>query len=124
MTGREAIHAVRTMSTERVDALLAAADTDATLRFVCWMRVHDRDGWCGLLRDLGLMELRDVSPKERALALWREDYWTIAALAKETGLSREVLENIRRRTLRGATWATRMAGPHQRAFRLLSSSGG
>lgn len=122
MTGREAIHYVRTASTENVSALLKAEDTSATLRLVCWMRVHDREGWCGLLRDLGLMDLPDVPPKERAVQLWRQDYWTIAALAKETGLSVHVIESMRRRQLKGASWATRAAGPYQRAFRLLSDA--
>lgn len=123
MTGREAIHFVRTETAERVLVLLRAEDTDATTRFVCWMRVRDIEGWSGLLRELGLMELPDVPAKERAVQLWREDYWTIAGLANETGVSIDVLENLRRRALRGATWAVRHTG-RQWAYRLMESSSG
>lgn len=118
MTGREAIHLVHSATSEQVEIWRASADTCATLRCVCRMRLDEPHGWPALLRDLGLVDLPDLPPKERAIELWKRDYWTIAALAKETGVTRHVLANMRRRALKGASWAVRYEG-NRPAFKLL-----
>lgn len=120
MTGREAIYLVRSASLAQVTTWRDETP-DATLRAVCLMRLHEPHGWPALLRDLGLVELPDLPPKTRAIELWKRDYWTASALAKETGLSRNVLENMRRRTLKGSTWAVRYDG-HRPAYRLMASA--
>ena len=116
---REAIYFVATASEAEAKRLMIEGET-ASLRAVCHMRVYAPGEWRGLLRDLGLVELLSatLTPKQRAVQLWREDFWTIAALAKEVGLAVGDLDNLRRRQLKGATWATKRAGAFQ-AYRLM-----
>lgn len=118
MTGREAIHVVRTAPADQVAEWLAHDSTSATLRFVAWMRVRDLEGWRGLLREMGLVELEPSSATDRAIALWRRDYWTDHELARETGLKATTLKALRRTRLRTETWSTRAVGRHQRAYHL------
>lgn len=117
---REAIYFVATASVADVKKLATEGDT-ASLRAVCRMRLTEPGEWRALLRDLGLVEAPKATtpPALRAIQLWREDFWTIEALAKETGLTYGDLDNLRRRQLGGATWATKYAAPRVRAFKLL-----
>lgn len=121
LTSREAIHLVRTATPEQVDAWRTDPQASNTLKFVCWMRVHDPAGWRGLLRDLGMLDPEPLTETatDRAIRLWREDYWTDDALAKEVGLKEATVKQLRRTRLRESSWATRPAGAYRKAFRLL-----
>jgi hypothetical protein len=120
VTGKEAIHAIRALPVEDVEGLMKLESTDATTRFVCWMRLRDPEGWRGLLGELKLLDMEPISATDRAVHLWRQDFWTDDALAKETGLKGATLKALRRTRFRQATWSSRSAGHYQRAYHLVS----
>jgi hypothetical protein len=119
VTGKEAIHLVRSASVSQVAEWIASDTTSATLRLVCWMRSREPDGWRGLLRDMGLLDPEPISKTERAGYLWRQDFWTDDAMARETGLRLTTIKSLRRTKYREATWSSRTDGHYRRAYHMV-----
>jgi hypothetical protein len=123
MTGREAIHAVRMMPEARASAL-ARTSSDPMLRRVCSWVKNDPDGWAALLEEIGT-PLGKEEPRGAVLdRLWRERLWSDQDIAIASGLTLRSIAAFKRTRYRGATWATKMVGKHQKAYQLIATRQG
>ena len=121
MTGKEAIHYVRTLRLDQVKALMnrERKAPNPTLLRVCAWRVKDPEGWRALLTEMGLIDCPPTRTEVDAVQLWRTKHWTEEELAEATGLSAKTIGVLRRTTLRDETWSYRTVGHYQKAYRLM-----
>jgi hypothetical protein len=117
VTGKEAIHLVRTSHADQVRQWLTDPTSCATLRLVCGWRLDDEYGWMTLLREVGLLPVAPTGTA-RAEALWREGFYTDKEIATRCGLTLYSTKALRRTTFRDATWSSRAEGNYQRAYHL------
>lgn len=117
MTGKEAIHLVRTSTPEQVRQWRAAPTSCATLKRVCAWRLEDHYGWMALLREVGVLPLWPTGAS-RAETLWRSGFFTDHEIAQQCGLTLASTKALRRTTFRDAQWASQAAGRYEKAYRL------
>lgn len=117
MTGREAIHLVRTSPLELVKQWHTAPTSCATLKRVCEWRLEDGYGWMALLREVKLLPVAERGTA-RAETLWRSGFYTDEEIAVRCGMTITTAKALRRTTFREAHWASQAAGKNVKAYRL------
>lgn len=129
MTYREAITIVaRASAAERVAAQHAG---DRVLAKVAQWPEHVPELWADLLASMGVVDVVERPepsvhlPKGPALRqaalrkLWAAQPWTVAELAKATGVSESSLHSYRRTIFRGCTWRSQPRGKYLKAYQLV-----
>lgn len=120
MTGKEAIHIVRTAPLDQVKRWLVSPVSCATMRLVCGWRLKDDDEWHSLVAELGSVTLTHVNGTQRAEALWLSGFYTCEEVASRAHITIGTAKALKRTTFRDREWATKAMGKHQRAYRLVA----
>jgi hypothetical protein len=120
VTGKEAIHLVRTAPIDQVRRWHASPVSCATLRLVCGWRVKDDDDWHALVGELGGVTLIHRGGAQRAEELWLSGFYTFEELAREAQITIGTARALKRTTFRTREWASRATGKNERAYRLVA----